>query len=442
MGELERLLNERTDLPLNIAIISPYLWTRDRGGVNRHIETLYKELIRRGHAVKIFGRFPRNFSSAVLDLEDMVDTGGWSIPMRNGGSVTKVVLYSRRWGGIIKYLANNFDVVNAQAPEALGLPSRAIRELDRSKVAIITTVHASGKIGLKARGYSIYFDIKKYKGQIAGNVHQIIPVSRPAAELFERLLPVTGLTESIVPNPVDTELFSPEGKRLVFPNEKTTILFVGRHGKNEKRKGFRYLAHAFKQVVSDKSYLDTVHLLIGGVGRVDKKSLRGIPADCYTILGAIAPDELPQYYRSVSMVVAPSQSNESFGYVPAEAMSSGTPVIMSNIDGYVNVATGNASLTCQEANKNGYFTPFENTGLLQCNGAILFEARNAVQLATGIKWVADHPEFRHQLSATRRKTIVDNFSVNAVVDRLEKIYYNALMQLPDESNIGKRLLQD
>jgi phosphatidyl-myo-inositol alpha-mannosyltransferase len=55
------------------------------------------------------------------------------------------------------------------------------------------------------------------------------------------------------------------------------------------------------------------------------------------MLGTVPRDQLPRYFAACDLLVAPSLSGESFGYVLLEAMAAGLPVVASRIPGYDEV---------------------------------------------------------------------------------------------------------
>jgi phosphatidyl-myo-inositol alpha-mannosyltransferase len=59
--------------------------------------------------------------------------------------------------------------------------------------------------------------------------------------------------------------------------------------------------------------------------------------DRVTMLGTVPRDQLPRYFAACDLLVAPSLSGESFGYVLLEAMAAGLPVVASRIPGYDEV---------------------------------------------------------------------------------------------------------
>jgi len=120
--------------------------------------------------------------------------------------------------------------------------------------------------------------------------------------------------------PLDTDLFAPQEmlhcRRLFkLPETKPVGLFVG---SMQPHKGFpliRALIDSFSQV----------HwaLLIRGEQPINFNSHQNV-----TLLRKLSDDDLPKLYSSADFSVCPS-SYEPFGYVVAEALACGTPVVAS-----------------------------------------------------------------------------------------------------------------
>lgn len=142
----------------------------------------------------------------------------------------------------------------------------------------------------------------------------------------------------IVRNPIDTNIFTPEGPLALAPSEKLRILFVGRL---EGRKGITYLVDAIPQIVAEFRNVEFVILgddTITGKGMTSvlaelKKSLA--QSNCtehVKFIDRIALEELPAYYRSADISIVPSVYDNS-PYTCLEAMACGRPVIGTNAGG-------------------------------------------------------------------------------------------------------------
>lgn len=122
-----------------------------------------------------------------------------------------------------------------------------------------------------------------------------------------------------IPNGVDLDKFSPEGKIAKVNLKKPLILSVG------ALEWYKFHDRTIKAVES----LPDASLLIIGTGSQKEKLKRMgqvILGGRFQILSADYQD-LPQYYRAADLFLLPSWNRESFGIVYLEAMASGLPVV-------------------------------------------------------------------------------------------------------------------
>lgn len=134
----------------------------------------------------------------------------------------------------------------------------------------------------------------------------------------------------VIPNGVDKKRFFPIEINKI-PN---SIFFLGRL---EKRKGIDYL---IKTIPLVKAQIKDIQLFIGGDGilKDDLKSYikNNQLGENIHFLGMLSDEAVNQWYNRVSIAVIPSIF-EGFGLTAIEAMSCGTPVIASNVDGLCDV---------------------------------------------------------------------------------------------------------
>jgi phosphatidylinositol alpha-mannosyltransferase len=200
--------------------------------------------------------------------------------------------------------------------------------LNASPSPNVGTFHASGK---RSVGYAVS---RKLLDWLAQRLTIRVAVS-PAAARFAQQYFAGEYT--IIPNGVDTERFNTHVEPLPNWNDgRPTILFVGRF--EEPRKGFNVLLPAFATV---QRYLPQARLVI--VGRGDpapfQAQAQALGIQHLYFEGVVSAEDLPRYYRSADVLCAPSTGQESFGIILAEAMSSGCPVVASDIEGYAQVVT-------------------------------------------------------------------------------------------------------
>ena len=130
-----------------------------------------------------------------------------------------------------------------------------------------------------------------------------------------------------------------------------------------------------------------------------------LPGDDASFIMTKSPAELAGFYRGARVIVAPSLWPETFGIVPAEAMSHGIPVVASRLgalDGTV---------------RDG------ETGLLA-------EPGNAADFAEKIGRVWNTPELARRLGRNARRYVETQFSGQAHFDRLFSVYEEAIAHAP------------
>jgi glycosyltransferase involved in cell wall biosynthesis len=150
----------------------------------------------------------------------------------------------------------------------------------------------------------------------------------------------SGVKSEVISMGVDTSRFDPsyrdDGLVRRLGIGRPLVLFVGRL---YEQKGVRYLLEAMPRVLQS---FPSAGLVVIGQGPL-RADLERRAADLgiegsVRFLGALPPEELPPFYASADVFVAPSivgdsGDREAFGLVYAEAMASGCPVIGSAVGG-------------------------------------------------------------------------------------------------------------
>lgn len=203
-------------------------------------------------------------------------------------------------------------------------------------------------------------------------------------------------------NPVDLDTFSPATNKMlnVFRPE---ILYVGRVA---QEKGLDSLIEAFRRVFYKvpSAVLKVVGPYSvdeggGGVELFDelKQQANGLPVE---FVGPIRDKErLRDYFRAADVFVYPSVARlgESFGLAPLEAMACGTPVVVSDLDCFVDFVIDR---------KNGF--------ICKSNDKIAFENSLADAICKIIESPDRYSDFRAEAinSASR-------FSVPLIAERIK-----------------------
>lgn len=163
---------------------------------------------------------------------------------------------------------------------------------------------------------------------VYGAADQVLVLSEYTRErvVSEQLLSEKEIT--VVPYPVDTTLFSPDGDEK--STDGPTVLFVGRF--TDPRKNVEMLVRAFASV---REHHPNAELRLVGddptPGLRDTVEEYGL-AEAVTFEAYVPNGELPPHYRSADVFAIPSRQ-EGLGIVGLEAMACGTPVVATRCGG-------------------------------------------------------------------------------------------------------------
>jgi phosphatidylinositol alpha-mannosyltransferase len=310
---------------MKIALVSPYDFASP-GGVCTHISSLEQQFTLMGHEVKIIAPA----SKALYTLGDKFIRIGTPRPIPVSGSIARITLSLRLESQIKEvFEREKFDICHLHEPL---MPTLCTTVLRLKRTPMVGTFHASGG----KNWYTMFSPIMKwYLDRWFRKLDARICVSKPAYDYINRFFPAE---YQIIPNGVDTLHFNNGAKPVsTFMDGKKNILFVGRL---EKRKGFDYLLEAYRLV---RQEVPDCRLIQVGPGiRLRKqyeKRIRQYKIPDVTFNGFIHYDELPSYYQSADIACFPATGWESQGLVLLEAMSTGKPVIASDIAGFTTVLT-------------------------------------------------------------------------------------------------------
>jgi len=291
------------------------------GGVKTHILNLQKEFLKKGIECKIIA--PRrsrkeNYGSDILLL-------GTSFPITSIGTQGDFCV-SFYPVSIKKALdREKFDVLHFHN---MGLPLSG-QILERSNALNILTFHANleGSKALKSFP-KILYPLQKLANQHIDGIIGVAPIALKHFNDFPG-------PKQIIPNGIDLNQFNPQNPKIKrFLDEKINILFVNRI---EERKGLIYLLKAFQVLNQEFSNL---RLIVVGDGNLrqeceDYVKTNKLNEVCFE--GQIEVGDVPSYYATSDIFVAPSIFGESFGIVLLEAMATGKPVVAFANEGYEGV---------------------------------------------------------------------------------------------------------
>ncbi|MDR1517920.1 MAG: glycosyltransferase [Dysgonamonadaceae bacterium] len=237
----------------------------------------------------------------------------------------------------------------------------------------------------------LVFD-EKQRVYASGNVSFVA-----CSQWLEKLAAVSPLTQGqqvvSIPNPIDTQQYSPANKdevreRLKLAKDKKYILYAAAKV-SDKRKGLDYLLAADK--ILSKMKQDIVFLIAGAEG--EKVSTALISKS--THLGYVPFDKMTDYYRAADIFLTPSLF-ENLPNTIMEAMACGTPCVGFDVGGIPEMI---------DHKKNGYVCQYQD----------------AEALAKGILWTLFEADYR-VLSINAREKVLLNYSQEIVSGKYLKIY--------------------
>jgi glycosyltransferase involved in cell wall biosynthesis len=208
-----------------------------------------------------------------------------------------------------------------------------------------------------------------------------------------------------IPNGVDTVHFNPSISSFLVKDkydlhEKKIILFVRALDSAHHHSGLEYLLQSLSLIKDE----NTVLLVVGDGNLkqfyIEEAVKLGITKRVFFV-GKLGHDVLPLYYAASDVVVLPSSLTENFPLVLLEAMSSGKPVICSNLPGVRNIVDNHV------------------------NG-LLVEPRDPHDLQSKIKYLLEHETERERLGKNGRLKAQNKFSWQKIALQLEKIYKEVL----------------
>lgn len=207
------------------------------------------------------------------------------------------------------------------------------------------------------------------------------PVLMPVASYGRRRFREMGRREDpvpVLPVPVDTNLFHPAS----LPAATGCVGFAGRL--TDPRKNLTLLLDA---LVSAKSQGVSLRARLAGPASEATHALiraRGLEAEV-ELLGNVAVEDLPDFYRSLDVFVIPSHQ-EGLGIVGVEAIASGLPVISTHCGGPEEYVVEDST---------GLFTSFD-----------------AQSMATAILRVVQDRTLRQRMAHAGRTLAVERFGLD------------------------------
>jgi glycosyltransferase involved in cell wall biosynthesis len=279
------------------------------------------------------------------------------------------------------------DVVHAESH--LFLTSvQAVRKARKLGLPCVVTVHGV----FAERGFAVNSAQLAYLRtlglEVFKNADVVVCLTRSDVEQVVRL-GCSLKKVRLIPNAVDTELFSPSGER-----ESSLVVWVGRF---VPEKGVEYLIEAARLVVDE---FKDVRFLLVGYGPLKAKMMRlvherGLDGFVWFV-GPLSRDEVAGVLGRAAVFVLPSLS-EGMPLALLEAMSCGNAVVASNIGGIAEIVRD-----------------YDN--------GVLVSPRNVEELASSILSLLCDDGLRGKVARNAREAVEKEHSWASVLAQLDSVY--------------------
>lgn len=204
---------------------------------------------------------------------------------------------------------------------------------------------------------------------------------------------------TVIPNPIDTELFKPLNKlecrkELNLPQDKKLIL-IGAMNLKDKRKGVDYLIDAVNLLAeTDKELISKIEIVT--FGKLEDNVVNKLPVKINQ-LGKLASErKIVCAYNSADIFLAPSLQDNLPNTV-LESLSCGIPVVAFSIGGIPDMI---------DHLQNGY----------------LVKPESSINLAEGIKFVLSERELYKKMVITARNKVLNNFTEEIISKKYIELY--------------------
>ncbi len=258
-------------------------------------------------------------------------------------------------------------------------------------IAWLATYHLHYADSLKLKLYQ-YLDMRALK-----TANKVLTVSESLFNLLKKKkIPLSRLEN--MPNGIDTTYFDPQKtestlqEELGVSKEKTLIGYVGRLS---EQKNLPLLLKAFQRLIVQGK---EVELVLVGEGElkeqidqlIDKMELR----KWVHLVGFV--DDIRMIYKGLDLMVL-SSNEEGMPNSILEAMAMEVPVVSTNVGGVNELI---------QSKENGLICP----------------SKNLEALIASMVQLIDHPGLRNEYGKKSRNTIIEKFSFDKRVKRLEEVY--------------------
>jgi len=330
--------------------------------------------------------FPRNFKQLIYS--DLFGQMNISLNMRKA----------------VKDHLKEFDIVHVHSWQQF--PDMLLHHYTKKyHIPFVLQVHGSlSQIGPKILLKQVY-DIS-FGYRILRDTSKVIALNEVEAQQY-RSMGVPDEKIAVIPNGIDLSEYAvlpPKGlfkKKFGIRDDEKVVLYLGRI---HKTKGIDILIKAFTNVIQN---IDDIKLVVVGPDDGSLDELQTLVKDLSVgkkviFTGPLYGLEKIEAYVDSEVYVLPSRY-EAFPMTVIEAYACGKPVIASNVGGLKDLVINDV------------------TGLL-------FDSGDVEHLASDILYLLNNESKSKEMGFNGKQFVKDNFTLEKVVDQLEKIYYNVHAQ--------------
>jgi glycosyltransferase involved in cell wall biosynthesis len=285
---------------------------------------------------------------------------------------------------------------------------------------LISTVHSTWKgeaEAIKGEPYSrlnsnekfmVSFNwfLRIFENRMLERSNKIIAVSEYTKRELLKYYKLDENKIRVIHNGVDVNKFKPTNDKLKakaelgFNLQDKAILYVGRL---YARKGLFTLIESMPPVIrkfKNAKFIISGKGLSDELGKLAKHAAKLGVKDKIVFAGYFPDKKLPKLYQAAD-VFAFSTFYENLPFAVLEAMSTGLPVVTTNVGGIPEMI---------EDGKNGF----------------LVQPFNSQELADRVLYFLEHPAASSEMALLARKTIEERFDWRLIVKKVLKVYNEAL----------------
>ena len=371
------------------------------GGLARHVEDLSQALVKQGHSLYIITRGEKNISKReTINGVNIIRTDPVKISANN---FIDEILHLN-----FQMLTETFKVTNEIGDIDLihahdWLSFWAAKVLKHSLLKpLIVTIHATES----GRHQGIYNELQRYindtEWYACFEAWKVIVCSNYMQREVKSLFQVPHDKIAVIENGVNAENFQndcePEFRDKYASPAEDIIFYIGRL---VREKGVQVLIQAMPKILQDNP--DTKLVVAGKGGFLDnlksQAKFLGIEDRIY-FTGFVSDEERNKLYQAADLAVFPS-FYEPFGIVALEGMTTGTPVVVSDVGGM------------------GDFVENGVTGLK-------VPPNNPYQLAEAVQYILNNRKAAAGMAERAINLVEEEFNWKKIAEKTIKVYQEIL----------------